>query len=410
MVGGAWLALTLALLIAAGVTREAPLYLATILLFLTGGVARLWARHLFSGVEYAHSISATRAFSGDTITLEVQISNLKILPLPWLRVSVEVPAELSLAAGAMSTGSSPNRRLLLFGLSLGPYHRITRRYSLRCDRRGFYTFGPAKIEAGDLFGFFRREVQFAQPQYLTVYPKMVPLEELDIPSKELFGDIRVQQHLFEDPVRVASTREYVAGDPLKRIHWASSARTGRLQTKVFDPTTSVDAALFFDTRTVPRPLWGYVEELLELGVLTAAAIVSHAHQRDIKVGLYVNQNSRRTDRMIQIPPSNHPDQLIHVLEALAQIHQHEQFSISHLVQRHARSLPWSTTLVVISAVPEPELLNALVRYKRAGRRVALVVPGASGRTAAPAAIPTYYVSDATPREEVEAISIEEGSA
>ena len=412
MDGGAWLALTLVLLIAAGIARETPLYMATILLFLTGGLARLWAHHLFSGVEFSQRLSTQRGFTGDEVTLEVQLANLKILPLPWLRVSIEVPGELSFAAGPTARGSSSNRRTLSFGLALGPYHRVTRRYTLRCDRRGFYTFGPTKVEAGDLFGFFRREVRFEQREHLTVYPRMVPLEKLSIPSKELFGDVRVRRHLFEDPVLVASTREYVAGDPLKRIHWASSARTGQLRTKVFDPTTAVDAALFFDIRTVPPPLWGYDEQLLELGLLTAAAIASHAHEHDIRLGLYVNQGSPTTDRMIQIPPSDHPDQLMRVLEALAQVHPHEQFPIATLVQRYGRSLPWTATLVVISAMPTPLLLDALVRHKRAGRRVALVVPGASGLSdsSGPAAVPTYAVSGDEAWHEVESISIGGGAS
>ena len=47
----------------------------------------------------------------------------------------------------------------------------------------------------------------------------------------------------------AGVREYRFGDSLKRIHWKSTARLGRLQTKVYEPTTTVDISLCLDVRT-----------------------------------------------------------------------------------------------------------------------------------------------------------------
>ena len=264
MLSSAWSLVTLALLIPALVLRETPLFLVTILFFATGGLVRLWAKYLFASVEYSQSLSSHRLFPGEEVTLEMRIANRKILPLPWLRVQEEVPQEISFLSGAALPSHHPRRLLFSSGLSLLWYHRVTRRYAARCTRRGFFAFGPTRLEAEDMFGFFRRQMVIDQADHLIVYPKIVPLERLGIPSKELFGEIRVRRHLFDDPVRPAGTREYAPGDALKRIHWKSSARTGKLQSKLFDPSTSANAALFLDTRTVPPPIWGYVEQLLEM--------------------------------------------------------------------------------------------------------------------------------------------------
>jgi hypothetical protein len=80
---------------------------------------------------------------------------------------------------------------------------------------------------------------------LLVYPKILPLEDIGIPSRHPFGDLRVKRHLFEDPVLVMTTREYVNGDPLKYIHWKSTARLQKLQSRVFEHTTTIDMALFW---------------------------------------------------------------------------------------------------------------------------------------------------------------------
>ena len=410
MLGGAWILLTVALLIPALIQREPPLFLVTILFFFTGGLARLWAKYLFAGVEYSKQLSSQRAFHGDEVTLEVRLSNRKILPLPWFRITEEVPEEVAFLTSGMIPYHSERRRSLTVGLSLRWYHRLTLRYVFRCTKRGTFQFGPTRLEAGDMFGFFRREMSVDGTAHLFVYPKIVPLERLGIPSKELFGDIRVRRHLFEDPVRVVATRDYVAGDPMKRIHWKTSARVGRMQSKVFDPTTSTDAAVFLDTRTVPPPHWGFVEQLLELGITASASIASYAQEQGIRMGLYANYHAHQTDRLTHIPPSSHPDQLVRILEALAQAQPQELMPIGRLVQLQGRSLPWGTTLVVITAVPMAPLLSSLVQQRRAGRRVALVVPGGKGGGQMATGIPTYYISDATPWHQLESVSIGGGIA
>ena len=408
MIGGGWLLLVVILGIASLSLREAPIILATILVFATGGLVRLWTKYLFTGVTYAQSLTRTRAFSGDEVTLEIQVTNEKILPLPWFRVEIEVPETVQWARASTSLSPNRPRRLLMSAHSIGPYHRVTRRYAFTVGKRGFFPFGPTKLEAGDFFGFLRKRRQQDDFCYLTVYPKVLPLEALGIASKDLFGDIRAKRHLFEDPVRVASIREYAPGDPLNRIHWKSSARLGTLQTKVFEHTTTVDTGIFLDSRTVPRPHWGHIDDLLELGVVTTASIANYATEHDIRVGLYVNQSHRLSDRVIQLPPSSHPDQLMHILDALAHVHAQELFPIERLIQIHARKLPWNDTLVVIAAVPHSSLIDLLRQHQRSGRKVALIITGGisgiSGRTH----IPIYHVSDAVAWDVMESVSIQEG--
>ena len=58
----------------------------------------------------------------------------------------------------------------------------------------------------------------AEPHYLLVYPKLVPLEGYDLTSRRPIGDVRMAHRLYEDPTRIAGVRPYEAGDPLNRVH------------------------------------------------------------------------------------------------------------------------------------------------------------------------------------------------
>src|SRR5262249_37627414 len=82
-----------------------------------------------------------------------------------------------------------------------------------------------------------------QPHFLLVYPKVVPLEGYEIASRRPIGEVRLTHRLFEDPSRIAGVREYQAGDPLNRVHWPSTARTGQLQCKVYEAPTMAGATV-----------------------------------------------------------------------------------------------------------------------------------------------------------------------
>lgn len=393
MLGNAWLFTSFALLLAAVLLQQVPILLVALLFFLASSTARVWARYALECVEYSRRLSTRRAFFGETISMEIRISNRKILPLPWIHVQDEVPAGLRFSKGRVSASHKPSRAVLSNFLSLGWYHALTRRYPVHCLRRGYFAFGPATIRSGDLFGFFHKEATQEGLDYLLVYPRIVPLEELGIPSRVPFGDLRVRRHLFEDPVRVASTRDYIYGDPLKRVHWKTTARLGRLQSRVFEATTSVDLALFLDVRTVQPPLWGVSEQLLETAVTTAASIANHAIHEGYRVGLYVNETYRYADRIVKLPPSDHPDQLQRVLEALAQLQGWPMLSVEQLLTQEGRGLAWGTTLVVISALPSEALMASLARFRRVGRPVALVLVGDQGSWSSLDGLLVYHVSD-----------------
>lgn len=408
MLGGYWLLITFALLGAAVVLHQVPLLLVASLFFLASGTARLWARYALAGVQYSRRLSATRAFFGETITLETCIANRKMLPLPQVRIEDEVPEELTFLKGKISPSHKAARAVLSSLLSLSWYHQITRRYPVQCPRRGYFAFGPATIRSGDPFGFFDKEISVTEPDHLLVYPRIVSLEALGIPSRNPFGDLRARRHLFQDPVRAVTTRDYAYGDPLKRIHWKATARLRRLQSRVFEPTTTVDLALFLDARTVLPPLWGSSEQLLETAIIVAASIANHALDEGYSVGLFANENYTFTDRMVRLPPSVHPDQLQRILEALAHIRGFPFIALEQTLSQETPNLPWATTVVAITAAPTEGVLASLNRLRHAGRRVALILVGEQSARLSVDRMPVYHVSDNVYWREMSSLKIGHG--
>jgi uncharacterized protein (DUF58 family) len=404
MKGDYWIILAAIILIISLALHQVPLAMVSLLFILTGGVSRLWNKYCLRRVDYIRRISHKQVFFGEEITFEIEISNRKPLPLPWLKIEDELPEALVLLKGKTSP-SHEDRVTLTNIFPLGMYHRVKRRFPIKCPQRGAFIFGPTRLQSGDLFGFFRRDMSIDKQDYLLVYPRLVPLEKLQIPSQQLFGDIRLKQHLFQDPVLTAGIREYNSGDALKRIHWKSTARTGRLQTKIYEPTTTVDISLFLDVRTLRAPLWGSSYQLQELGIITAASISQHALNAGFRVGLYVNQITRFSQGLIMVPPSQHPDQMLRILEALAQLHQVETIPIVTHLREEASSLPWGSTMLVVSAQPDEKLLATLLDLRRVGRSVTLVVIGNEAQEITGAHFPVYRVPDKAAVELIKEIGL-----
>ena len=409
MKGDYWLALAFIILILGIALHQVALALVALLFLLTGGVSRLWNKYCLNRIEFKRRLSHNNVFFGEEITLEIEVTNRKPLPLAWLRVENDLPQRVTLLKGKV-TEASEERVSLINIFPIGMYRRVKRRFPVKCGQRGVFIFGPDRIRSGDLFGFFRKEMVFEQLEYLLVYPRLVPLEKLGIRSQQLFGDIRLKQHLFQDPVLTAGVREYRAGDSLKRIHWKSTARSGELQTKIYEPTTTVDISIFLDVRTLKAPLWGSSYQLQELGIITAASIADNALRAGFRVGLYVNQITRFSEGMLTVPPSRHPDQMERILEGLAQLHQVETIPVVRYIRQEARNLPWGSTLLVISAQPDDNLMAVLLDMKRVGRNVTLVAVGGTVEDLEKlqaGKIPIFQVSDKKAWEVVQEIGLQE---
>ncbi|SVE49417.1 uncharacterized protein METZ01_LOCUS502271, partial [marine metagenome] len=223
----------------------------TLLVFLTGFLIRIWSHYALKGVIHEHGLSSQYAFFGDIVSVDVSVTNRKILPLPVVEIGLEAPEELKVLRGSVIPAVGDPFRVNLFSLlSMGWYRKITRRYQIECSKRGHYIFGPSFITVKDPFGFTSKESENHGSDRLLVYPRILSLKELGLPSTEIIGERRIRRQLFQDPLRIVSTRNYVQGDPLNRINWKATARRGELQSKVLESTTTPNLAIFLDVNTM----------------------------------------------------------------------------------------------------------------------------------------------------------------
>jgi uncharacterized protein (DUF58 family) len=308
-----------------------------------------------------------RAFPDDEIELAIWVTNRKPLPLASLAVRELLPAGLTALTERVDRDFH-GRQVLNRSAGIGWYEGLAWRYRVRCDARGAYKLGPATVESGDPFGFYRSVREEPRTTRLLIYPRLLPLPELNLPLDRPIGRLRARQ-LIVDPMRTIGARDYHPDDPLKDIHWSATARAGALQTRVYESTAERSLAIFLDLDTFER-YWEGVDPIqIERMISAAATLVQAGYAEGYAVGLYVNGAPAEHERAARLPPSRSPAQLGQLMEALAGLTIYSLMPMPRLLQAEAPRLPHGASILLISAIAPEATRATLYSLRRRGRPI-----------------------------------------
>ncbi len=334
-------------------------------------IGSVWSRRSLAAVNF-HRRMPTHAFFGDDIPVRLEVLNTGLLPVVWLRLQESVPVELSV---------QKNLRQVI---SLAPKGKTQFEYLLRCRKRGYYKIGPLYTASGDLLGLQREQIREGSSDSIIVYPRIVPLSVVKLPSSSPMGTLRHTQPIFEDPTRIASKRDYVAGDSLRRIDWKASAVTGRLQVKQYEPSIALETMLFLNLHTGDYDYRSYYDST-EMAIVVAASLCTWIAGKKQTVGLVTNGKdpliSEDGDQenihkiATGLPPRKGQAHLIRILEVLARIEAGQTLSMLELVRRETIHLPWGTTLILVTGNMDNEMFDQLFQVRRAGMNIVIVLVG-----------------------------------
>lgn len=356
-------------------------------------LTRIWAESLTADRE----CNRYTAQIGETVAVVITVQNRGWLPIPWVLLEDLLPRHALLPPPPRLRVEG--RRLQL--VMLHGHGRKTILYQLHCQQRGYFQIGPLVLETGDVFGLHRRYRVVTSPHYLLVYPEVVPLEGYEISSRRPLGEIRMSYRLYEDPTRIAGVRQYMAGDPLNRVHWRATARAGSLHSKVYEPSSMAGATIVLDfhqSSYVPKD----EPYRSELAVTTAASLAHALYHMGQQVGLVTNgrdtadrirqegwdsdARSRRdaqraasmlahSDRLrpVVVETRQGQEQLMRILETLARVELTDGLSFVHLLEETASRLPHNATVLAILTVVAPETAVALGNLRRKGFAVSVLV-------------------------------------
>jgi uncharacterized protein (DUF58 family) len=360
--GEFWLFLLVLLIVAAMVRVD---FVFTVLYLLLGAYifGRWWSGRALAGIVFSRYFEPY-AFLGEDVPVQLEIRNSRLLPVVWLRVNESLPVELT----------APNAVNQV--ITLGVHGQSSIHYILHARKRGYYSIGPLFTSTGDLLGLSRAQQGRGKIDHLTVYPQIIPLSSPRLPSRSPQGTLRSDQPIFEDPSRVLSKRDYIAGDSLRRVDWKASACVGRLQVKQFEPSIALEIGIFLNLHS-PEYDSHYRIDSIELAIIIAASLANWVVGKKQSVGLVTNGADQLapTQPARPLPPRKGRGNLIHVLETLARLQPSETVPIADLVRRESPHLAWGTTMIVITGRVDEILFDELIQARRRGLKVVIILAG-----------------------------------
>lgn len=334
-----------------------------------------WNRLSLDDVRYERRISQQRVFLGEEIELTISLINRKPLPLPWIHVADEIPDELRVVSGSVHSNVRPRVTAIQHRTSMGWYERIRWVYRIRCEERGLFALGPARIESGDPFGFLRSRANAPLQSHILVYPRVYPLEELGMTAHRPVGGLRGRVQIFTDPSRPIGVRDYRAGDPMKSIDWKATARAQSLQVRRYEPSANFMVVLVVAVDTA-APYWGpYRKDSLERVVTAAASIARYSADRQHSVGMFSNDMPPGADRMMTVAPGHGREQAAAILAALAGIRAYAIRPMYQHLAENYRRFPYGSTLVIVTSFLPPQFVQVIHDLERRGYHMIVVYVG-----------------------------------
>jgi uncharacterized protein (DUF58 family) len=362
-------------------------------LLLSRYFANGWVDQLFAKRTCSHS----SAEIGDTAEVEVGIQNQGALSIPWLLLEeslgragiVEMPRRLKIEGERIKV------------IRLKPGETNTLRYRVTFLMRGYYQLGPLLMESGDVFGLHRRFRVATEPCFVLVLPKVLPLQGYNLASRRPIGEIRISHRLFEDPTRIAGIRPYQQGDPLNRIHWRATARTGGLHSRLYETSRVAGAVFLLDFHRDSFPGTAGASAM-ELAITTVSSLANAiflmgeqigfaSNGRDaadrIRIHGYLAEFTTRRDaqqragevpsnerlRPVVVPTQKGPDQFRNLLEALARIEPTTGLHFEQMIEEVTPRLRRDATVIPVLHNVTPAIANALGGLVRSGFAVTAIV-------------------------------------
>ena len=261
-------------------TRRGAAVLACAAVLLAFG---LWASYPgLIGLGVAMAMALLVAVIGVAVPVPVQVKrSVKPLRVPRLEVCDATVTVRNTSTWLPITASGHDRVAdedLPFDLPrLAPGASESTDLPIPTQRRGEIGFGPLTLHRYALADLAEVRQTYGERTTVLVEPRI--LEALSLPAGTRRGHIGADERIAHGGTDLTGLREYLPGDDLRRLHWATSARRGSLMVREDADPSAPHLSVLLDDRTDSYDGDGFEEAVDVAASLLATAAESRSPSR-----------------------------------------------------------------------------------------------------------------------------------
>ena len=275
----------------------------------------LYEKNGLKNVNYTISISVPEAYENDEIEIVEEIENAKRLPLVWARSEISCSPYLTFKWQKFIQNEQNVQRGLISGIfALRGYQKCRRVWKVRCEKRGIMTIDNATVTISDLFGLTKKAKVFKVFDSVRVLPIPADMETDNLSGDLFIGNMQVRRFVLPDPFMISGAREYSGREPMNRIHWAQTARTGRLMAYNNEFTTERRVMIILNMQRGKAYFQPLSDNTLELQIKAAAFALDYCQKTGAECALAAN-----TPENLIVPAASGYEHTINVLRLLAEL-------------------------------------------------------------------------------------------
>lgn len=347
------------------------LFFITTAMIATLGACHLQAWFSVRGLRVERVVPPS-AQVGDLVAVEITLWSERPIRRPLVAVADSLPPGLPVADRSPSLPIAPSYE-----------EPVRTQYRFRPLKRGRYRWSGLVVEGTDVLGLVSKSREYATAATeMIVMPRAIPCA-VELPVAGGWGVSEAESgHTRGAGIEPRGVREYRPGDPLRLVHWRSTARTGRIVVKEFEAGSQATVALLID-RQKGHDVGKGADTSVELMVGHAAFLVETLLRQGVRVLLpQVDDNP------------NHLDVQERTAQALRALATFDSDRAAGLGEELADLvMPGGSVVYAFHAVADPEIVRAGASLAARGVRVVPLVYDAAafGRTSLPTAVNADYV-------------------
>jgi uncharacterized protein (DUF58 family) len=308
-----------------------------------------------------------------TVNLEREVTNALMFENNDLKVKLKLKKVTDGYGTIEVFDRIPEYADLRHGLNTMMYNfegQRTMKYTLHFPLRGYYSVGPSMVRVSDHFNLFYKEHEATEKLPLSVFPRVPGLKDFRLKNKRYIhfpGEFLTRQP--GSSTEFYSIRDYIKGDPFKKINWKVYARKRDLMVNEYEKENICDTVMFLDSRRISNT-GTIIDNALETGVKLALGITNFLILHRNQIGLVVY-----SDQVRVLPPKlgiRHRDDITRFLTGIY-ANGATEFNIAmYYAKPYIKS---KTTIIIISNLDyDRSIIPTIQQLVALNHRIMIITP------------------------------------
>lgn len=209
----------------------------------------LYERNVAKKLRFEIIDKEIRMFKNQNNVLRIRISQDGLMPVLAGRLTVSAGDDIRFQHD-ISTGVRQHT-ITAVTFTVMPKSQTLIEIPFRGCSRGVSKIVRSEIKIPRIFGFGSIDLkQYGKTSHeIIIYPDRHAVHNKETENRMLPGEFTERNALFSDPLLTNGTRVYLPGDRMRDIHWKASAKTGELQTRLYDKMTRISWLILINLRS-----------------------------------------------------------------------------------------------------------------------------------------------------------------